>query len=341
MKYLVLKGCAGLGNRLISLMRAIKYSNSTNRTLYVDWDDGMFGDKGENAFFSLFELSNVSYTKNKQEILNLYDSGCTCYPAALRRDEIDKDAVQMFKVITPIISRFIPYKYLGSWLFRGKMTYVMGLQSLQRTSNGVNSYLDVIKNINRDDNMPMGGVLRKNKKDDIVLFYDARPIVSIRNINHYINPRQEIMMLINEYSERYNIKESIGVHVRYTDKKPLFFLSRLYKMMDKLLEENPSQRIFLCTDNQEIVDVFKEKYGGNVFQIDKYLPDSSGKGIHNYAREKLDPETKKRMATECIMDMWLLSRCKVLYWQGNSSFSYISKYIKDDPKSTINWMSIW
>lgn len=341
MKYLVLKGCAGLGNRLISLMRAIKYSNSTNRTLFVDWDDGMFGNRGENAFYSLFELSNVSYTKEKQEILRMYDSGCSCYPKDLRRDEIVKEAVHMFKVVTPYVSRFIPYKYFGNWLFRGKMTYIMGLQSLQRSGNGVNTYFEVVKNINRGDNMPMGGVLKKNKKDDIVMFYDARPIVNIENIAQYISPVKDILLLIDEYAKRYNIKESIGVHVRYTDKKPLFFLSRLYKMMDKLLEDNPSQRIFLCTDNHDIVDIFKEKYGDNVFQTDKYLPDSAGKGIHNYARENLDWETKNRMAIECIMDMWLLSRCKVLYWQGNSSFSYISKYLKNDPNTTINWMSLW
>lgn len=341
MKYLVLKGCAGLGNRLISLMKAIEYCKDTNRTLFVDWDDGMFSNKGENAFYSLFELHDVPYIKDKQEILDFYKSGCSCYPTELRYEELEKDAVAMFKVVTPHISRFIPYKYFGNWLFRGKLTYIMGLQSLQRTGNGVSSYFDVLKNINKGDNMPMGGVLSKKSKEDIVLFYDARPIVNIKKINHYIRPNKEIMTLIDEFSVKYNLNECVGVHVRYTDKKPLFFLSKLYKMMDKLIMENPTQKIFLCTDNNDIVEAFKQKYGDNVFQIEKFLPDTGGQGIHDYARAKLDYETKRRMAIECIMDMWLLSKCKVLYWQGNSSFSYISKYIKDDPKSTINWMSIW
>ena len=341
MKYLILKGCAGLGNRLLSLMKAIQYCNKTNRKLFVDWDDGMFADKGKNAFFSFFELKNVSYTQNKQEILNLYESGCSCYPADLSLEEIEKDAVAMFNVVTPSISRFIPYKYLGNLLFRGKMTYVMGLQSLQRTGNGVQTYLDVLRNINKGDNMPMGGCLSKYRNEDVVMFYDARPIVNIEDISKFISPQKEILKLIDNYSAKYNLSDCVGVHVRYTDKKPWFFLSKLYKMMDRLLKDNPAQHIFLCTDNQEIVNVFKEKYGENVFQIDKYLPNTGGQGIHDFARAKLDSQTKEKMAMECILDMWLLSRCKVLYWQGNSSFSYISKYLKGDPKSTINWMRLW
>lgn len=42
MKYIVLKACAGLGNRLVTLSNAIDYSLKNNRTLYVDWSDGLF-----------------------------------------------------------------------------------------------------------------------------------------------------------------------------------------------------------------------------------------------------------------------------------------------------------
>jgi len=45
-KYLVLKGCAGLGNRLITLLKAIQYCKKTGRRLYVDWADGMFAGGG-------------------------------------------------------------------------------------------------------------------------------------------------------------------------------------------------------------------------------------------------------------------------------------------------------
>lgn len=56
-KYLVLKGCAGLGNRLITLMGAIRYCERTQRILYVDWADGMFDQEGQNAFTQYFELN--------------------------------------------------------------------------------------------------------------------------------------------------------------------------------------------------------------------------------------------------------------------------------------------
>lgn len=59
-KYLVLKGCAGLGNRFITLMKAINYAKVSGRTLYVDWSDGMFGALGKNAFSEYFDIKVIS-----------------------------------------------------------------------------------------------------------------------------------------------------------------------------------------------------------------------------------------------------------------------------------------
>ena len=39
-KYLILKGCAGLGNRIFSILNAISYSKKTGRKLIIDWSDG-------------------------------------------------------------------------------------------------------------------------------------------------------------------------------------------------------------------------------------------------------------------------------------------------------------
>ena len=49
-KYLVLKGCAGIGNRFITLMKAIQYAKLSRRIIYVDWGDGMFDNVGNNIF---------------------------------------------------------------------------------------------------------------------------------------------------------------------------------------------------------------------------------------------------------------------------------------------------
>lgn len=341
-KFLILKGCAGLGNRLTTLLKAIEYAKATDRTLFVDWDDGMFGEEGQNAFFNYFELKGVRYTEDKDKVLQVFKKGVPCYPRDLEYDDIAETAYNRFHVVTPLVSKIVPYKYLATWLFRDKMTYFAGLQSIQKNGNNVNDYFRALKSIGKGDNMPLGGSLSIMHGEIIVFFYDARPIVNMKRLSNYVVLRKSVSDIVDSLAEKYQVKNSIGVHVRYTDKKPMFFLSRLYKRLEKVISVNPSQRIFLCTDNNDIVTEFMERYGENVFQTEKYLPKvPDGYGIHNWARVNSSAETKEQMAIDSISDMWLLSRCKTLFWQGNSSFSYISKYLKNDPETTINWMRLW
>ena len=61
----MLKGKAGLGNRLLSLLGAILYADITRRTLYVDWrvPQGREG-AGENLFPMLFSQPGVPENTN-------------------------------------------------------------------------------------------------------------------------------------------------------------------------------------------------------------------------------------------------------------------------------------
>ena len=53
-KYLLVKGTAGLGNRLLFLLSALLYARLTERLLVVDWCDQTYSDDGTNAFPLLF-----------------------------------------------------------------------------------------------------------------------------------------------------------------------------------------------------------------------------------------------------------------------------------------------
>jgi hypothetical protein len=53
-KFLMAKASAGLGNRLLSLCTAMLYAEMSGRTLVIDWRDGAYGKKGENAFDNFF-----------------------------------------------------------------------------------------------------------------------------------------------------------------------------------------------------------------------------------------------------------------------------------------------
>ena len=68
-KYLILKGCAGLGNRIFSILNAISYCKKTGRKLIIDWSDGQFGKKHNNIFQNFFFIdddvfSDISLKEN-------------------------------------------------------------------------------------------------------------------------------------------------------------------------------------------------------------------------------------------------------------------------------------
>ena len=69
-KYLIVKGCAGLGNRLVTVLAAIAYAKRNNRILIVDWEDGQFDKFGTNAFSKIFDLKNVESLGSYRDIEN-------------------------------------------------------------------------------------------------------------------------------------------------------------------------------------------------------------------------------------------------------------------------------
>ena len=54
-KYLLVKGLAGLGNRMLAALTGILYARMSSRRLIVDWRDPTFSKDGSNAFPVLFK----------------------------------------------------------------------------------------------------------------------------------------------------------------------------------------------------------------------------------------------------------------------------------------------
>ena len=54
-KYLLVKGRAGLGNRLLAALTGIRYARLSGRRLVVDWRDESYSDDGTDAFPRFFD----------------------------------------------------------------------------------------------------------------------------------------------------------------------------------------------------------------------------------------------------------------------------------------------
>ena len=57
---LIVKGSGGggLGDRIRSAIVGIIYAKLSNRKIYIDWSDGVYGDKGNNIFYLLFDVKS-------------------------------------------------------------------------------------------------------------------------------------------------------------------------------------------------------------------------------------------------------------------------------------------
>jgi hypothetical protein len=75
MKYLIIKGWLGFGDRLETLKMGIKYALENKLTVYVDWRDTIWSH-GEEDFYTYFELINIPQLKSLDEI----PEDATIYP---------------------------------------------------------------------------------------------------------------------------------------------------------------------------------------------------------------------------------------------------------------------
>jgi hypothetical protein len=67
MKYLVVKGCLGFGDRLESLKMSVAYALKYNLQIYVDWRDPLWSH-GSTDFYTYFKLVNMPVLKSLDEI---------------------------------------------------------------------------------------------------------------------------------------------------------------------------------------------------------------------------------------------------------------------------------
>jgi hypothetical protein len=75
MKYLVVKGWLGFGDRLETLKMAVKYALDNKLQIYVDWKDSIWSHDNE-SFYTYFKLINMPILESLDDI----PSDATVYP---------------------------------------------------------------------------------------------------------------------------------------------------------------------------------------------------------------------------------------------------------------------
>jgi hypothetical protein len=301
-RYLVVKGIAGMANRVLTLLNAIIYAQVTNRKLFVDWGDGVYSNNKINIFSSLFDCSLIE----KEIKLNKNN---TVLPTVWK-DNLEKDVVTFFNNNTlwrKYSAKEIKKKYsidISNVEFKEDMLvfvdYNFAFEKIQKYINKLPEFWP------KDPKELQKFLLKK-----------------------YIKPSIDISRKIEKFKIKNFTENIIGVHVRYTDNMKKVHrrdmgtdIDSYFPVIDELLREKPQSKIFLSTDNKKVIELFKEKYKDIIF-TDKFFPDD-GVAIHSV--KNFD---KTKIAEEAIIDLYLLSLSNQLVYSSGSSYGELASLLSD------------
>lgn len=310
-----MKGCAGLGNRLVTIYSAIKYSEKTNRKLMIDWEDGQFDVKGINAFEKCFDL-NFSNCIQKTEIKNW---NALSHSSALFKENEEAGVYDLYFDKQNQLLQTLP----------NRLFFNEALKKLRRR-------WQPISDGNYFNSLAYGSDLSINQNEDVLYYVDFLPFVNYKGLPKHIAIKAFLQKKINEFSLANNIPNAVGIHIRYTDKKPS---TDILKAIEFLKQKHYNSLIYLATDSVEIETLFNEKFN-QLILFPKHKPQLNGEGLHQWALYQKKDNLKYQLFEESVIEMFLLSKCQTLYYQGNSTFSNISRVYHSNKSHCYDWTKL-
>lgn len=342
MRFLVVKGIEGLGNRLMCVANAIEYCQKTNRTLYIDWTDGMYAGIGINAFSLFFDIRGILYEENVTNVV-----GETFYPEYAGYLPIN------FKTR----DYFTSYHYHGChWIVQKLIDLISSFVHFFCSEDTFKRFHILWyhrcakdKNVRKKLKNPYGDIatfgsnLPLTRKEDIVFFMDFAPDYSSDILRENICLKPDIQNELDIFlknNEMFN--NTVAIHIRDTDKGHYVDYGQLICYIREFMMEHRLEKIYLATDQKNVQDLFIDSFQDKVFFYTKHIPkiDSQGsRGLHMWAEQNEDLNLREKMFHDSVMDMWLLSKATYLLYQGNSTFSIISMELKKG-ENCLDWQKI-
>lgn len=330
-RYLIVKGICGLGNRLMTLANALEYSKKTGRIISIDWCDGMFASKGVNAFTEYFQITNFAW---QEEINTHKEDVASFYPDVLRNLPDDFILDEYFHTSSAnkkgdkILEKLIHFgSGVAHTLFSEdyfKFYFVLWVRW-----ELLNCHINIRSHKPGGNRFCLGGDLPLARKEDVIIFGDFCPGYHGEYLKKYLCLKEKIAEEIKDFSRDYCLRKgTLGLHIRCTDKCFEQDIDKLFQMVKGLMQERYLNRLFLATDQIMVIELAKRNFGDKLLLYDKYLPklESGGtQGIHTWASEQENEEIRSRMYHDAVMEMYLLAETEFLLYQGNSTFSTISR----------------
>ena len=274
-KTIEVRGVEGLGNRIFTLAFALNLAQRQQRIVIVDWSDGGIGPSGVDLFGDYFDVEEIEVRT------------CTTGMNA----KVEYRPIQVAKKIREFkfVKRIYRRMTFGSTVWVAKSPIHIFRRRIILPIDLQNPY----------------------RKKLICLEYQPWRLLphEVRQIqlrDHFKREAEQLMP---------NIQSMLGVHVRFSDKKPTSSLEDLCAMLKEREEQ-----IFLATDSLVVKEYLSAEIP-NIACIPQRLHDGKSRGGLHHTKT-LDDE-KLLLFKNSLFDAYLLSQSKFFYGQSNSSYSLL------------------
>lgn len=341
-KVVINKGIAGLGNRLRCVTATIEYAKKTGRIVYIDWTDGMFAAKGENAFDKYFRIVDFPH------ITSFDSSACqTYYPSVYSQIPMSGSIYEYFKK-KQIENRLVRkgMHYLFKALHKFGLKNPARDKAISRMGQFYQAFVlrpEFQKRFGETGQFAFGAHLNKSIEADAVIYCDNIPFYSPEAMRQHIALQPWIEEKVDTFVGEHDLeKDTVSVHIRASGKKCYGDIQKFITKLRPFCREKRIKRIFLCTDNNEVEQLFKKEFSSMVVVQDKYIPEIRARetGIHDFAKNSNDEALKDRLTLEAVIDMFAMTRTSYLFYQFGSTFGEISKVYQQQDKDAKSWMSM-
>jgi hypothetical protein len=295
-KHLVVKGLAGLGNRMLAALTGILYAKLSGRRLIIDWSDRTYSVDGSNAFHTFFMCPLCDTSDD----IPITDS----VMPEVWRGRLREFATNMRK----------PYKNIREFekktsINLAKIDYTEDVLVMWTYNQKIDLLRDHFKGEFKEmKQMSNAVILRKLLREDLIL----QPLIRNR---------------VNEFKHERFSKKTVGVHVRYSDHRVNIW--SIIRKLNSLLRLVPGLQIFLATDNVQIKRMFEENFHG-VISTPHWYPEP-GSRLHDNRR---CPEPQES-GIEALVDLYLLAECDYLIIDSSSTFSELANLLSAAPASNV------
>lgn len=305
-KFLLMKPLGvGFCSDLTVILDCLFFCHISGRIPVTHWGkDSKFGDMSNDDVFEKYFFKKIS----DFNVTDLQKSNYTYYPIGWNSSNLkNKNTFSFIRRNNDITAfNFKPLLNIQS--------DVIVIKTYQRLADILNSIKDIKEIIKEDDEL-----------SGKCLFEIHRYFTM-----NYLKPKREVLELIDDFKNKYLNESFLAVHIRGTDKideiKNLGLMNAQYKKIIKnVLDKNEFKKIFLLTEDDDIVKEYKKYYGDLIITTNAHRTGkSASQYLYNYSTDK-----NYILGQEVIIDCYLASNANVFIGNATSAISLVVGMLKD------------